>query len=82
MIFNVRKTLSGLSIIFVGACLLNACNTVQGTATGVKETAYGVEQTVKDTTLGAEKDIKKVVVAKSVSNKHQPMGTNNHEPAG
>lgn len=75
----IRKT--GLGIIVLGAFLLSACNTVQGTATGVEHTAYDVGQTVEGTAVGAEKDIHAVTTPKSTA-KNRMMGEDNHEPAG
>ena len=79
MIRNIEKTISGLGVIVFSAFLLSSCNTVQGTASGVENTAYGVGQTVEGTAVGAEKDVN--VVAKSTS-KHKMMDDANHEPAG
>lgn len=68
-----------LGVVLAGASLLSACNTVEGTASGVQQTAYGVGQTVDKTVVGAEKDIQ--AVEKSTA-KHKVMGDMNHEPAG
>lgn len=80
MIHNTEKTVTGLGVLLFGALLLSSCNTLQGTESGVKQTAYGVGQTVEGAAVGAEKDIH-AVTAKSTS-KHQMMDNANHEPAG
>lgn len=80
MIRNMEKVVAGFGGILFGALLLSSCNTLKGTETGVKQTAYGVGQTVEDTAVGAEKDIH-AVTTKSTS-KHQMMDDANHEPAG
>jgi len=81
MIRNIEKAASGLGVIVFGALLLSSCNTLQGTESGVKQTAYGVGQTVEGTAVGAEKDIHAVTTPKSTS-KHKMADDANHEPAG
>lgn len=80
MIRNMEKTATGLGVILFGALLLSSCNTLKGTESGVKQTAYGVGQTIERTAVGAEKDLH-AVTEKSTS-KHQMMDDSNHEPAG
>ncbi len=82
MIRVMEKNLPVLATILAGAFLLSACNTLQGTESGIKQTAYGVGQTVEGTAVGAEKDIKDIKVIKKSTSKNQMMGDSNHEPAG
>ena len=70
-------TVAGVAL--TSAFLLSACNTVHDTASGVKQTAYGVGQTVEGAAVGAKQDVN--AVAKSTS-KHKMMEDSNHEPAG
>ncbi len=73
---TMRKTITGLSVILASTLILSACNTLQDTGDGIKQTAYGVDQTVE----GAVKDVK--AVAQKSTSKNQMMGDSNHEPAG
>ena len=77
---TMRKTITGLSVILASTLMLSACNTLQDTGDGIKQTAYGVDQTVEGAVVGAKQDIK-TVTPKSTS-KNQMMGDANHEPAG
>jgi len=74
------KTVAGLSVILASTFLLSACNTLQNTESGIKQTAYGVDQTVEGAAVGAKQDIK--AVTKKSTSKNQMMGDSNHEPAG
>ncbi len=56
----MEKTVFALGVVLVGASLLTACNAVQGTATGLEDTAVGVGKTVTGTVVGAGKDINAV----------------------
>ena len=77
---TMRKTITGLSVILASTLILSACNTLQDTGDGLKQTAYGVDQTVEGAVVGAKNDVK-AVTPKSTS-KNQMMGDSNHEPAG
>lgn len=80
MIRTLGKTVSGLSVILASSLLLSACNTVQDTASGIKQTAYGVDETVTGAAVGVKQDVK--AVAHKSTAKHQMMDDSNHEPAG